>query len=254
MVYDVAVGAGTAGPWTRVPTFFPHTGEVAGALGVDGTFWSTVGRRTGILRKTRTGRRPTVVSALGIRSAWRREARVDRHRSSLGRGWRYGTKAELAIEKDVWYSTPKVYFAKLKGLFLTWNPETPGERVSREPGTARADRAVIDDLALGILTASARARVHALLVDASLVGGAFSADDALRSAARRGADVLRKTGAYRLAVVHLALAVGAAGRRVARINGRSLDGCGDHNTKNKRQWDITLSRKYSKSKIGSTTP
>lgn len=70
---------------------------------------------------------------------------------------------------------------------------------------------MVDDLAVGVLTASPRARIHAFLVDASLVRGTLRADDAFRPTARRRSHVLWQTRAYGLAVVDFALTVGTAG-------------------------------------------
>lgn len=93
---------------------------------------------------------------------------------------------------------------------------------------------MVDDLALGVLSAGAGARVDALLVDASPVGGALGADHTLRPAARRRADVLRKAGADSLTVVDFALAVGSTWRGVAGICRRRLDSCGHEKTRIKR--------------------
>ena len=75
---------------------------------------------------------------------------------------------------------------------------------------------MVDHLAVGPDAASADARIFALLLDASKVGRTFGVDDALGSAERRPSGVPGQAGAGLVAVDHLALGVGTAGRGLAR--------------------------------------
>lgn len=76
---------------------------------------------------------------------------------------------------------------------------------------------MIEHLAASIEAAGTAARINALLVDARLGGAALGTDDALGPALRRHAHVAGQTGARGLAVGAVALGVGAARRRMARL-------------------------------------
>lgn len=76
---------------------------------------------------------------------------------------------------------------------------------------------MVDDAALGVRGASARARIDALLINASLVRRAVGADGALGPAVGHLADHARRAAAPRRTVHHLALSVRSARMRIARV-------------------------------------
>jgi hypothetical protein len=83
---------------------------------------------------------------------------------------------------------------------------------------------MVVDVAPGVLAARAGAWVCTFLIEARLVPRTFRTDNAFRSACGRRTYVRRQTRAHSLAVYLSALTVGAAGRRVARINRIGLNG------------------------------
>lgn len=103
---------------------------------------------------------------------------------------------------------------------LTWPGVALDEGVAGKVAGANAHRGVTDGPALGIPAARARARVPALLIDASLLAGTFAVAHALRPTPGRSSDKLRQTRAGRGAVDDLALRVRAAGRRLAGVGRR----------------------------------
>lgn len=66
---------------------------------------------------------------------------------------------------------------------------------------------MVDDLAACVQTAAALTGISALVVDAGLVRGALGADYALRTTARRCANVPRLTRAHRVPAAHTTQAV-----------------------------------------------
>lgn len=98
------------------------------------------------------------------------------------------------------------------------NLEAVHEGITGVAVGAAADRIVIHRKAIGILAARARTRVRTLIVYARFVLRALGADDAARSAGRWDASESWLTQAHRVSVLRTAVAVGSAGRRVARID------------------------------------
>lgn len=93
------------------------------------------------------------------------------------------------------------------------------QRVSYISGEARTRRCVIVYRALGVNATRARTRVHALIVDASLVPGAVIVHDALGSAARvRVSKIFIPTCARSRTVVLPAHRVGPARAGIARVS------------------------------------
>lgn len=76
---------------------------------------------------------------------------------------------------------------------------------------------MVDDSAISVGSAATRARVGTGLLEAGSVRGTLRADHALRSASWRTSYVFKVAGAHGLSVLHLAEAVGSAGRRVTRV-------------------------------------
>lgn len=93
---------------------------------------------------------------------------------------------------------------------------TSDERVSREPGRAATDRVVIHHLAPGSDATGSGTGIPTFLVAARLILTALRTHYALRPASRRAAYEARHARAHGLAVYFAALAVGAAGRGIAR--------------------------------------
>lgn len=84
---------------------------------------------------------------------------------------------------------------------------------------------MIDDPALGLDAAVARARVSALLVQTSAIRRALGTREALGSAVRRTSYVLRTAGADSLLFVDATLAVGSAGRWIAGVSRQTRVTC-----------------------------
>ena len=97
------------------------------------------------------------------------------------------------------------------------NGYTAAERISGEIRLANADWIVTDDAAHGIVAARTGARVSAALVDAGQIRRTVRVDDALGPAVGRVADHAGLAAALGVAAHHLALRVGSARRRHARI-------------------------------------
>lgn len=92
----------------------------------------------------------------------------------------------------------------------TWHREAIDERIAREAVRTTTDRTVIYNLALSVTTASADARVHALLIHARLARSTLRIYQALWSTIWRSADELGQAGADGLAVIAGTLAVRSA--------------------------------------------
>lgn len=102
--------------------------------------------------------------------------------------------------------------------WLRWDDVAESEWISSVARPASALRQVVHDLAVSSLTAGARARVLAFVPDARPVGRAVGVDRAFWTTALVGvADVLRQAGACTSAVLLAAHCVGAARRRLARV-------------------------------------
>lgn len=93
------------------------------------------------------------------------------------------------------------------------------EGVARHVLAAVTHGVVVDHLAQGVCPARARARVAALLVDASHYDGAIGIDYALRSTIGWAAEVSTQTLAHGPVPDGAALGVGAARAGVARVQG-----------------------------------
>lgn len=70
---------------------------------------------------------------------------------------------------------------------ITWFREASGEGIARLPLRTAAERIVIDNAAIGLHAASARARIRAFVLVAGPVLRTLRIDDALRPAVGRGA-------------------------------------------------------------------
>lgn len=102
---------------------------------------------------------------------------------------------------------------------LTLDATALDERIAREADRTAADRIVVDRLAACVRAASARTRIHALLLYAGAILFAGRTDNALRSAVGCAANVPGQAGADSVTVYRAALAVRTAWRRIARIDG-----------------------------------
>lgn len=107
---------------------------------------------------------------------------------------------------------------------LTWLALAHGERVALVAGLALAHRRMVDHPAHGRDAARARARVRAALVHARQVRTTFGAERALGPAVRGATDIVGQTGAGGQLVDGAAQGVGAARRRLARIDVDVADG------------------------------
>lgn len=93
------------------------------------------------------------------------------------------------------------------------------KRIAHELRRTTADGVVIDDLTPRLYATGARTRIAAFLVDASLILGALSGDDALGSACGRAADEIGLARTDCVAATYATYAVRSAGGRLARITG-----------------------------------
>lgn len=107
--------------------------------------------------------------------------------------------------------------ADLEFLTDCWNRSTIVKRVAGETGCATANRRVIDNLTLWVRAASARTRIDALLIDASLIRWAIRADNAFGPAIGARANHVGHTAALGLSANNLTLRIGSARCRSARI-------------------------------------
>ena len=183
VVDDATDGVEAAHVQAGVAALLADAGVQAGAVGADDALGSAVGRRADVRRPAGADGTTAGVTALGVRSARRRAARV------LGRGRGDGHRAAAR----------------------------PG--VAAEAGRAVADRVVVDDSALGVLVADARARVDALVASAGLVLRALGVAGALGLALDVWvSDVRLQTGAHCHCAALRALGVDAARGRRARLD------------------------------------
>ena len=174
MVHHAAEGVSAAGARARFLALVPDAGLVPGAVRAQHTLWPAASVRvTLVLGQARAHS----VSALGVGAAGRGVAGVGLH-----------------------------------GLSLRWRLRVAaGERIPSVAVRTGAHRCMVDDRAVGVEAARARARVLALLPDARQVAGALGVDHALRSAVGRRAEVIRQAGAGRVSTDVSALRVGSAG-------------------------------------------
>lgn len=106
------------------------------------------------------------------------------------------------------------------GILTFWNLVTARKWIPRMGADAVTNGTVIVHPALGIDAANPRAGIDALAIDTGLVVRALGVQSAFRTAVGWGAVELRQTGANRLIVGRSALGIGAAGRGIARGEGR----------------------------------
>lgn len=115
----------------------------------------------------------------------------------------------------------RVRFTWIGGHRWRWfNLRTMNKRIARKASSAAADRVMIDNDTLGVLTAGSRARVNALVIIAGLVLLALGADGTLRSTGWRCTNKSSLAGANGVAVQSSAVAIGSTGRGFARFERR----------------------------------
>jgi hypothetical protein len=124
------------------------------------------------------------------------------------------------VERYISTHTCCVTSKKTCQWYVTLLAHAVAERISGVVDVASAHGRMVDDAALGVWAASARARVPAFLVYAGLVAGALGVNDALGAAVGWRADVRRQARAGGAFAAHLALRVWSARRRLARIASR----------------------------------
>ena len=177
-----------------VATPLADAGVLAGAVRADHTLGPAVGRRTDVVGPARADRAAPGTATLGVRPTWRGMAGV------LRRGRRDRHRAA---------SRP---------------------RVAAEAGQTVADRVVVVDTALCVLSAHARAWVDALVARACLVLRTFDVAGALGLALDVGVSSVRfQAGAHGHAAALRALGVDAARRWEARLD--------DHRLRRPRRWE-----------------
>ena len=97
-----------------------------------------------------------------------------------------------------------------------WDRTTNAVRIAGVTFFTAANRNVIGYVAVGVYSASSRARIDAFVVDAVLIPRTIGIKDALRPAgAVRIADVISRTNAIDGAVLFLALGICSARIRIA---------------------------------------
>lgn len=150
VIHCPTLGVMATGIGARILTFLSNTRQVIGTLRVTNAFGSTIWRCTNETGQTRTRWRIANCPAFCIRSARRRVTWVSR-------------------------------------ILLHWHLNyllTPHERIASVSRWAAANWIVVDDSAFGTNTTSSRARISALLIDASLILGTIRIQDTLRSTIR----------------------------------------------------------------------
>lgn len=186
VVDHLAVGGDAARAGARVGALEFVARLVGRALGVDGAFGLAVGRRADVLVDARADGDAVSFVAAAVRAARAGPAHVDD--GDHGDGF-----VALRLAR--------------------------GERIAGVAGPADAGGHVVDRQALGVQAAHAGTRVFAAVPDAGLVGRAVRAEHALGPAAFvRIALVVFDAAARADAVSFEALGVGAARRRLARVN------------------------------------
>ena len=186
----MTLGVWSTRPWTGVNTFLSDTGSVAGAVWVDGTLWSTVGRDPDIVGQTGAGRHLAIHAVL-----------------TLGEGAAGGGVAGIDVLLDGTDGRG--------GLLL----DAVTEGVSGVSRRTLADGVVVDDLTPGVVATSPRTGVDTLLVDAGRELVTVRADHTLWPAVGRVALVAWDTGTHTDTIDLPVLTVGTTGVRVAGVGG-----------------------------------
>ena len=181
----MTLGVWSTRSWTGVNTFLSDTGSVAGAVWVDGTLRSTVGRDPDIVGQTGAGRHLAVHAVL-----------------TLGEGAAGGGVAGIDVLLDD------------HGLL---HLDAVTEGVSGVSRRTLADGVVVDDLTPGVVATSPRTGVDTLLVDAGRELVTVRADHTLWPAVRRVALVAWDTGTHTDTIDLPVLTVGTTGIRVAGV-------------------------------------
>lgn len=195
VVYYSTFSLITACARARISAFFSHASLVAWAFGTDHAFRSAIWRASNVVGQTRARRALSNGLTNGIGSTRRRHARVGINRLWSYFRWRC-TKYEFRTRKLNWLN-----------FKLTRNRVASSEWISSVSCNASTNRAVVDGLALSILTAGTRAWICALLVVASSCLSTLIANDALGSAVWRATLIANQTRADSLAINLSALAV-----------------------------------------------
>jgi hypothetical protein len=186
VIDNLAPSVETAASSTRFFAFVIAAGLGRGAFGVDDALGSAVGWRSDVLGLARAHGLSVDLSALAVRSAGRWIARIDNRRLS---------------DRSLGHRSAGAEWISLVAL------------------KASAHRHVILDVADGVLAASSRARVLALILDAGAIGGAVRAEYTLGATAFvRIAVVVSDAHASASTVALLALGIGSARRRLAGID------------------------------------
>lgn len=184
MILHRASGKLAASARTRILASLINARRAVEALRVIGALRSAVRRTTDVILQAGARRMQAYYFALRVRATWIRHARVllslRQRRDSTDSGAVYEGIANVAT------------------------------------GTA-ADRIVIHRKTVGVLSARARTRVRALVIDTRFVLRALGADDATWSTGRRNAGESWQAQTHRVTFVSSAIAVGSARRRHARI-------------------------------------
>lgn len=107
--------------------------------------------------------------------------------------------------------------AKNKCCCLTWNRIASSKWIAGKTVIAAAYRAVIDNVAFGIQTASTWAGVSTFLTDTSPVQRALCTDHTFRSTSRRTTRVIGQARTYCLFIYHPALTIRTTRRRKTRV-------------------------------------
>lgn len=161
MVDCSAAGVVSAGSNTGVGTLLLDTRLVAWALGVEDTLRTAVGSGSYVAPETGTRLVPIDFSAESIGATWVRDTGDVR-----GRRWRL---VGILVAVEEWVAAVAAWTA--------------------------ADGVVVDNFALGVGTAGARARVDTLLLDTCLAQLALRGEQALRATVGRASEVARQAGA-----------------------------------------------------------
>lgn len=152
MIDDIALSCKATSTGTRIATLLIQTGQVAGTFRVDCTLRATVGCGSNkVGQATATG--ATIdFATLRVRSTWRRYTR---------------------------------HCGSFRLLLLLWrHRQATYEGISGKARLARAQRTVVAHMALSIQSASTRAGICTLLIDAGLIRGTLGTDDALGTTGR----------------------------------------------------------------------
>lgn len=151
------------------------TGQVTGAVPIDGTFRpaSSCIRISNVRRDTGASGHSSILCALSVLSTRRRVARVFRYHSDL---------------------------------------TTSNESISLKPKYAAAEWCVIYDIAFSVFTATIDARIQAFFPYTSLILRTLLTDNAFRSAVRRASNVICNTRANGSSFFHLTDGVRATWR------------------------------------------